>query len=40
MQAVFGLQVGAWLLLWLAAFSIIKIRFPDSVPGKVLSTIC
>lgn len=40
MQAVYGLQFGAWLLLWLALFAWVKIRFPDSVPGKVLATIC
>ena len=40
MQAAYGLQFGAWLLLWLAAFAWIKVRFPDSTPGKVLATIC
>lgn len=40
MQLIFGLQVGAWLLLWLAAFAWVKIRFPDSSAGKVLATIC
>lgn len=40
MQLVYGLQFGAWLLLWLSAFAFIKIRFPGSAPGKVLATVC
>jgi hypothetical protein len=40
MQAVYGLQFGAWLLLWLSLFAWVKIRFPDSIPGQVLATIC
>lgn len=40
MQAIYGLQFGAWLLLWLAVFAWVKIRFPDSPPGRVLATIC
>jgi len=40
MQLAFGLQSLAWLLLWLSAFAWVKIRFPDSAPGKVLATIC
>jgi hypothetical protein len=40
MQAVFGVQVLAWLLLWLSVFAWVKIRFPDSAPGRVLAVIC
>jgi hypothetical protein len=39
MQLAYGLQFGAWLILWLSLFSFVKIRFPDSTPGKVLATI-
>jgi hypothetical protein len=39
MQTAYGLQFGAWLLLWLCAFAYIKLHFPDSAPGKVLATI-
>ncbi len=40
MQLAYGLQFGAWLLLWLTAFPWVKIRFPDSTPGRVLATVC
>ena len=40
MNAVYGLYFGAWLVLWLSLFAWIKIRWPQSLPGKVLSTIC
>lgn len=40
MQAAFGLQVGAWILLWLSLFAFVKIRYPNTTPGKVLATIC
>lgn len=40
MQLAYGIQFGAWLLLYLSLFAWIKIRFPDSAPGKVLATIC
>lgn len=40
MNGVFGLYFGAWLVLWLSLFAWVKIRFPDSAPGKVLATIC
>ena len=40
MQGVYGMYFGAWLILWLSLFAFIKIRFPDSAPGKVLATIC
>ena len=40
MQLIYGLQFGAWLLLYLSAFALVKIRFPDSVPGRILATIC
>lgn len=39
MQTVFGIQVLAWMLLWLSAMAWIKIRFPNSSAGKVLATI-
>jgi hypothetical protein len=39
MQLAYGLQFGAWLVLYLALFATIKIRFPDSTPGKLLATI-
>ena len=39
MQVAYGLQFGAWLLLWLSVFAWVKIWFPDSAPGKVLATI-
>ena len=39
MQAAFGLQFGAWLLLWLSLFAWVKLRFPDSAPGRVLAAI-
>ena len=40
MNAVYGLYFGAWLILWLSLFAWIKIRWPQSIPGQVLSTIC
>jgi hypothetical protein len=40
MQLAYGLQFGAWLILWLSLFAWVKIRFPDSSAGKVLATIC
>ena len=39
MNAIFFLYFGANLLLWLSLFAFIKIRYPDSPPGKVLATI-
>lgn len=40
MQAAYGIQFIAWLLLSLSLFAWVKIRFPDSIPGRVLATIC
>lgn len=39
MQLVYGLQFGAWLVLWLSVFSYIKIKYPDSSAGKIFATI-
>jgi hypothetical protein len=39
MQLAFGLQVGAWLVLWHVLFAFIKLRYPDSFAGQTLSVI-
>lgn len=40
MQTAYGLQFLSWLLLYLSLFAFIKLRWPDSAPGKILATIC
>lgn len=40
MTGIYALQFGAMLLLWLSLFAWVKIRYPNSTPGKVLATIC
>lgn len=40
MSGIFGLYVGAWLVIWLTAAAWVKVRFPDSAVGKWAATIC
>lgn len=40
MSGVFGIYVGAWIIFWLSVLAWLKIRFPNSAPGKVAATIC
>ena len=40
MQTAYMVQFGAALLLWLTLFAWVKIRFPDTPPGRVLAVIC
>lgn len=39
MQLAVGLHFGAWLVLWLALFTWVRLMYPDSAVGRVLGVL-